>query len=356
MSATLLDKPTTETDMPPLNVAVSEGFVSWLKAQQLSFAFSTHQAGKLFCVGRLPSDKLALFERTFEQAMGLFARDDSLYLATRAQLWRFVNALQPGQQHEGHDALYVPQMSSVTGDLDVHDLAVDSRHILYFVNTLFSCVAEASATHSFRTVWQPPFISQLWPEDRCHLNGLALDGDMPAFVTMVAQTDTKEGWREQRIGGGLVMDIRTNAVIADGLSMPHSPRLHQGRVWFLNSGTGQLMSVDAKGGKAVEVCFCPGYARGLAMVGDYAIVGLSKPREGSSFADLPLAQELKKRNQEPLCGILVINHAHGLIEHQLTLEGVVQEIYDVVALPGLTRPMAVGFKTPDVRRIISIEP
>jgi hypothetical protein len=48
------------------------------------------------------------------------------------QIWRFEDALAQGQLHDGHDRLYVPRKSHVTGDLDVHDLAVDGDGRLLF--------------------------------------------------------------------------------------------------------------------------------------------------------------------------------------------------------------------------------
>lgn len=41
--------------------------------------------------------------------------------------------------------------------------------------------------------------------------------------------------------------------------------------------------------------------------------------------------------------------------HWVRIEGVVRELYDVVALPGARRPSAIGFKTDEIRYVISIE-
>jgi hypothetical protein len=45
----------------------------------------------------------------------------------------------------------------------------------------------------------------------------------------------------------------------------------------------------------------------------------------------------------------VVNLATGDIEHRLVIEGVVEELYDVVALPGVIRPMALGFCSDEIR-------
>jgi uncharacterized protein (TIGR03032 family) len=57
---------------------------------------------------------------------------------------------------------------------------------------------------------------------------------------MVSQADVADGWRDKRIGGGCVMDIQTNEVVAAGLIMPHSPRWYRDKLWLLNSGTGDF--------------------------------------------------------------------------------------------------------------------
>ena len=113
---------------------------------------------------------------------------------------------------------------------------------------------------------------------RCHLNGLALVDGEPAYVTAVSRSDVPSGWRERRQDGGCVIDVRSNEVILTGLSMPHSPRWYRGKLWLLNSGTGDFGYVDEKTGAFEPLAFCPGYLRGLAFHGDCAVVGLSLER------------------------------------------------------------------------------
>ena len=241
------------------------------------------------------------------------------------------------------------------GDDDAHDVAVGADGRPVFVNTLFSCLAAPSEAKSFRPLWQPPFISRLLPEDRCHLNGLAMENGAPRYVTAVGETDVADGWREKRVGGGIVIDVPAGAVAARGLSMPHSPRLHQGKLWLLNSGTGELGSVDPASGRFEAVAFCPGYLRGLSFHGNFAIVGLSQPRESRTFAGLPLDEALAKRNVGPQCALMIIDLKTGATVHWLKIEGVVHELYDVVVLPGIQRPMALGLKTDEIRRMLTIE-
>jgi len=329
--------------------------LSWLAEQKLSLALTTYQIGKLFFIGLKPGNELSVFERTFNRCMGMCTTGNGLYMSSLYQVWRFENVFEPGRQQDGFDRLYVPQVGYTTGDLDVHDMAVDADGKLVFVNTLFGCLATLSETHSFRPLWRPPFLSKLAAEDRCHLNGLAMKDGRPAYVTIVGSSDVADGWREYRSGGGIVMDVKTGEIVLSGLSMPHSPRWHDGKLWLLDSGTGFFGYADFAKGRFEPVCFCPGYMRGLAFHGDFALVGLSRPRHNKTFSGLALDENLGKRNAEPRCGVQVVDLRTGDAVHWLRMEGIVEELYDVVTLPGVRRPMALGFKTDEIRRVLSIE-
>ncbi len=340
---------------PSLEFSASRQFNSWLQEQNLSLAFTTYQAGKAFFIGLQPNGKLSIFERSFDRCMGLYATKNTLYLSSLYQIWRFENPLASGQTNNGYDALYVPQMSYITGDLDVHDLIVEKSGKLVFVNTLFSCLATVSQTHSFKPIWKPPFITKLAAEDRCHLNGVALKDGKAGFVTVVGKTDIADGWRDNRQNGGCIINIQTNEIIAEGLSMPHSPRWYQDKLWVLNSGTGEFGFINIKKGSFEPIAFCPGYLRGCAFSGNYAIVGLSQSRDNKTFADLPMNKKLEQQGVEPRCGLMVIDLNTGDIVHWLRIQGVVKELYDVAILPEIKRPIAIGFKSDEIRRVISIE-
>lgn len=344
--------------VPQLEISGSRQFSSWLHEQRLSIAFSTYQTGKLFLIGLKADGRLSVFERTFERCMGLCAdlTAQTLWMSSLYQLWRFENALPTGHRApNGYDRLYVPQLGYTTGDIDLHDIALDRAARPVFVNTLFSCLAAPSETHSFRSLWKPPFISRLAAEDRCHLNGLAMRDGVPAFVTAVSTTDVHEGWREHRREGGVVLEVASGEIVARGLSMPHSPRLHNGRLYVLNSGAGEFGWVDLTTGIFEPLCFCPGYARGLALHSHFAVIGLSTCRENRTFSGLPLDDALVAKKVQPRCGLLVVDLQSGDVVHSLTIAGVVRELYDVVLLPGVETPSALGFKTEEIRRTITIE-
>lgn len=358
-------QPSAGTKDPALVLTGSRHFTSWLAQHRVSLGFTTYQAGKFFLVGLQPDDKLSTYERTFNRCMGLCVSPDAqtLWMTSLYQLWRFENYLPPGgTTTDGYDRLYVPVTGHTTGDIDLHDIHLDAAGKPIFCITAFNCLGTVSETHSFKPLWRPPFISALVPEDRCHLNGLAIDPATrdPAYITMVSRSDISDGWRDKRQNGGLLMDVRTGETVCEGLSMPHSPRIHPdfpGRVWLLNAGTGYLGYVDTTSADRafVEVAFCPGFTRGLSFVGRYAVVGLSAARENRTFQGLPLDANLAAKGGDPRCALHVINLDTGATEHWLRIEGVVRELYDVVALPGVTRPQMLGFKTDEIRRTLRVE-
>jgi uncharacterized protein (TIGR03032 family) len=334
----------------------SRRFAEILLSARSSIAFTTYQAGKLFMIGVKPTGQLSVFERTFARSMGLAVSGDggTLALATHYQIHRFDNVLPAGQDSaDGYDAVYAPHAGWVTGDLDAHDVGFGEDGRPIFVSTLFSCIASVSDGHSFKPIWKPSFISSLAAEDRCHLNGMALSDGVPRYVTAVSRSDVADGWRDRRRDGGVVIDVASGEIVAHGLSMPHSPRLHRDKLWLLNSGAGELGYVDLRAGRFEAVAFCPGYARGLAFVDGYAIVGLSLARD-RTFAGLPLDEALQERNAEPRCGLALFDLGSAEMVAWVRITGVVRELYDVAILPDVSRPSLIGFKSDEVQHVISI--
>lgn len=344
------------TDQTAEKVAIttSRGFTGWLEALGGSLAFTTYQAGKVFFIGVGPEGRLSIFERSFPRAMGLSCTADgrTLLLATQAQIYRFDNVLPPGARQGRYDAVYAPKISWITGDLDIHDVGF-GRDGPVFANTLFNCVASVAEGYSFRPLWRPDFVSRLAAEDRCHLNGIAVEGGLPRYATCVSRSDVVDGWRDRRANGGLVIDIATGQTVAEGLSMPHSPRLHDGALWLLQSGKGEFGRLDDDG--FTPIALCPGYARGLAMRGRYAIVGLSKPRGNRTFEGLELDAVLSSRDTEPRCGLVVIDTTSGDTVAWLRIEGVISELFDVAVLPGVRTPSAIGLLGPEILKVVSID-
>jgi uncharacterized protein (TIGR03032 family) len=131
--------------------------------------------------------------------------------------------------------------------------------------------------------------------------------------------------------------------------MPHSPRWHEGSLWLANAGTGELGRVDLDRGAFEPVAFGPGFLRGLCFVGDYAVVGSSKPRRGDIYSGLALDDALEQRNLQPHLGLFVIDLRRGELVHWLLIEGAVRELFDVCALRDARRPAAIGLRTDEIR-------
>lgn len=350
----------TEPKEQKLELRASRLFAPWLAETGASLAFTTYQAGKLFLIGTQKDGKLSVFERTFMRSMGLGVaqgRPGTFYMSSLFQLWRFENFLAMGETHQDYDAVYVPVNGHTTGDIDVHDIHAKGGERPLFVATRFNCLARMSDDHSFAPVWKPPFIDRIAAEDRCHLNGMAMDesGELPAYVSCVSQSNIAEGWREHRIGGGCVLDVDSGEAVCAGLSMPHSPRLYKGKLWIVQSGTGEFGTIDLNTGVFQPVCFLQGFARGVTFIGDHAVIGLSRPRSEASFSGLPVNDRLAKEGVPAKCGLVVVNLKTGDVEHSLDIDGVVEELYDVAVLPGVRRPMALGFKTQEIRFMVRPE-
>ncbi len=347
------------TEVPPAagttDLSCSRGFGRWLEQHQLSIAFSSYQTGQMFLVGRFPNGSVSFHQRDFERAMGLWYEPGRLFLASMVQVWRLENVLGPQERANEHfDQLFVPRAARITGDIDAHEMVVEASGRVVFVNTKFSCLATFSLSHSFQPLWKPKFISKLAGEDRCHLNGVCLENGKVAYVTAVSRTDVVDGWREGKVGGGVVIRVEDDAVVADGFSMPHSPRVYNGALWMLDSGRGYLVRIDPATGAKQDVAFCPGFMRGLAFHNGHAIVTLSLPRH-LNFKGLPLDEEIAKRGGQPWCGIQIINLASGDIVEWIRLDGTIRELFDVTVMPGVACPMAAPLQGPDLANLITLE-
>lgn len=309
-------------------------FAELLDALKCSLLVSTYQSGRIIAV-RVDGGALNTHFRAFPSPMGIARRNQFLAIGTKSEILVFQN--QPAviprlDPPDRHDACFMPRHSHTTGDMRVHDLAYAGDE-LWIVNTRFSCLATLDDAHSFVPRWRPPFVTALTPDDRCHLNGLAVIDDAPKYVSALGVSDEAGGWREHKIDGGVLLDIPTGEVVSGGLCMPHSPRWHGGHLWILESGRGILATIDPDTGDRTDVAAVPGFARGLAFSGPYAFIGLSQVRE-HVFDGLPLTGEGVDRN----CGVWVVDVRSGKVVAWLQFEGTVQEIYEVALLPGIRFP------------------
>jgi len=315
-----------------------------------SLALTTYQAGKVLIVSA-EGERLVHLPRTFDTPMGLAVDGERMALATRQEIVLLANEPRlagsyPRQPHI-YDALFVPRSVHFTGALTVHDLAF-AEGGLVGVNTLFSCLFELDPFYSFRPIWRPPFVGALAPEDRCHLNGLALEAGHPRFVTALGATDGAGGWRDAKERGGVIVDVPTGEIVLAGLPMPHSPRIVDGTLYALLSATGEIIAVDVERGQYDVVRRVDGFARGLAYHADHLFVATSRFREHHTFADLDLP-----RDGRAFCGVSVLHRDTGAFVGDLRFLRSCEEIYDVQVLPGRRRPGILGLADDTHRRALT---
>ena len=329
----------------------SPHFAQWLAEQKLSLAVSTYQKGLLFLIGVDAEARLSVRRRSFDYCMGLAGNGQTIWMSTRYQLWRLENALEQDETIDGHDRLYVPRMSFTTGAVDGHDVGLDATGQPVFVATRFNCIAAPSETHSFRLLWKPPFVPGLIDGDCCHLNGLAMAEGVPRYATAVSTTGEPDGWRKRRADGGVVIDVATNDIVLHGLSMPHSPRLVDDVLYVANSGNGRFGRVDTRRGQFEEIAFCPGFIRGMAICPPFAVIGLSQVRQ-TTLTGLTLTEELERHNTTAFTGLVVVDLRSGGIVHWLRIDGATEELYDVLPLPGVVRPAALGLLSDQIQQMV----
>jgi uncharacterized protein (TIGR03032 family) len=304
-----------------------------------SLLVSTYQAGKLVIV-RENEGKLNTHFRVYNRPMGLASDGGRMALGTAYTVEYYRNMPEVARKlpPEGrHDAAFLPRHGHITGNIDIHEMDWAGDE-LWLVNTRFSCLCTLDNEHSFVPRWRPKFISGYAAEDRCHLNGLEVVDGRPKYVTALGTSDTAGGWRENKAGGGVLIDIESDEIICRGLSMPHSPRWYQDKLWVLESGNGTLATVDPDSGQLETVAELPGFTRGLDFLGPYAFVGLSQVRESAVFSGISLTERVSERN----CGVWVVDIRSGQTVGFLKFEDAVQEVFAVSVLGGMRFPEVLG--------------
>jgi uncharacterized protein (TIGR03032 family) len=334
----------TANDDGTLNSVHTSNLPAMFHQLGISLVVSTYQAGKVIIV-RNDAGKLNTHFRTFSKPMGIAADEARLTIGGANTVWEYRNMPAVARKLEPtgkHDACYLPRRIHFTGDIDIHELAWDGNSELWVVNTRFSCLCTLDAEHSFSPRWRPPFVSALAPEDRSHLNGLAIVDGRPKYVTALGATNTPAGWRANKARGGLVMDIESNEILLQRLCMPHSPRWYRGRLWLLESGEGSLTEADLDRGTSRVIARVPGFTRGLDFAGPLAFIGLSQVRESAVFSGIPIVQRVRERT----CGVWVVNIETGKTVGFLRFEGGVQEIFAVQVLRSMRFPEVLEWNDP----------
>lgn len=352
------NEPTSNT-VSESKYSMSSGFAQRLAKMKCALCFSSYQSGILYFVGTTKGGGVNIHQTAMPKPMGLASDDNGVLLAVSDyNIIRFENTLSQSEEANGtFDCCYAPRQVFVTGRLDTHDVGTSENGDIFFVNTKYNCISRPSSKYSFEHYWRPNFISKLVREDRCHLNGMAMENGLPKYATAVSKSDTIDGWRDNTADGGLVIDIQNDRVVCEGLSMPHSPRVHNGTLWVANSGYGEIGRVDFNKngkGKFTPVAFCPGFIRGISIVENFAFVGLSRPRY-ERFEGLELDNRLQQKDSVAWCGIQVIDLNSGACVDWFRIDGGISELYDVELLKGVTCPMAVPPVSKEAANLITFK-
>jgi len=317
-----------------------------------SLVISTYQAGKVIIVSSLDGEHIRLYGKNFSRPMGLCISGSKLAVASSQQLNVFSSsremAFKYPKKPKFYDGMFFPQVTYHTGKADIHEIEWGNEE-LWCVNTAFSCLSVMDDVNHFKAKWKPHFITELSPDDKCHLNGMAmLDGE-PKVVSLLGMADEKKGWKPNMLEGGLLMDVPSNTVIADSLPIPHSPKYDEGKLSFLLSGTGKIMQLDQATNEMKEIASANAFLRGMDIYKDMILVGKSGLRKDSSMYDkLSFPKEGKP-------GVGIFNKNSGEEIAQINFLQRVEEIFDVKVMPGLIRPVIVddteelsaqGFKLP----------
>jgi uncharacterized protein (TIGR03032 family) len=326
-----MSAPTTKKS---LRCRAHGNFGEWLAASGGSVAITTYTSGKLVLVS-CRNHRLRFRTLRFPRPMGMALAGRHLALAVQKRILLFRSRATTNSP----DTLFTLKRQFDTGRLDTHDVAFGRRGI-YFANTRCNCIARATSRCNFLRSWQPPFISDMVHQDRCHLNGLGMYRGRPAMATAFCETGHAGGWRdENRFASGVLVDVRENRVVARGLCMPHSPRRHEGHWWLCNSGHGTLCRFNPARQQCEAVCSLPGFTRGLCFADNHALVGLSKIRK-KHILD---ASSLSGQAEESKAGVALVDLRTGNQTGMLEFVSGGREVYEVVFLPNIKRPGLIGF-------------
>ncbi|HEX4917116.1 MAG TPA: TIGR03032 family protein [Limnobacter sp.] len=332
----------------------------WLELQKnlgFSLLLGTRSMGDLHVISVPPDGSLVNFQVVkFPLCMGIALWQNHLAVAcqTDVRLYHDLLAL-PGIESVKYQRCYAPRSLYFTGNLDAHELAFDAQGKVHLVSAKYSCVVTLSASHSARMVWHPSFISGFTPEDRCHLNGLCMENGALRYVTFFAQSDDPAGWRKQPFNAGAVWCAQTQELVCGGLVQPHSPRIHNGELYVLNSGAGELGRIDRSSGRYDCIAFVGGYARGLSFVGEYAVFGISKPRRESRIPGFPLHERLGALGQSDRCQLTAVHLPTGNVMQAIVFEGAAREFFDCAVIPNCTQAAVMSMEEAQHPALLSLD-
>ncbi len=321
-----------------------------LKENNICVLLSTYQAGKVII---LSSKNNELFQTpiSFKKPMGIAIQgsklavacmDEIIFFSKNENIASFVN-----KENNSYDSVYIERASYNTSTLDIHDLDFGDG-VIWGVNTLFSCLSIFDINYSHRPKWKPPFITKLVPEDKCHLNGMALKDDIPKYVTALSDDDQYQGWRKNKLNTGILMEVPSGDVILSNLAMPHSPRFYNQELYLLESGTGNLIKVNVEE-KSSEVIFnfnC--FIRGLTFSNNLAFIGKSKIRENSTDFN-----KLEVKDNSLNAGLIIFCMNTLKVIGEINYTAAIQELYDVQIIENTANAVIITKEIEEYRNIIT---
>lgn len=255
-------------------------------------ALGCGEAPKVHLIDRLPSSGMWVDDRAFVRSI-YHAAGMILHLHTS----------------EGVRVITNPDYGSV------HDVRLQSGK-LYAVSTKTNEVVQLDLIGKPVHVWKFP-----GEGDVRHLNGLGLwEGRF--VVSCFGRFEDPAVWRSHGKGSGIVFDLETDETLWDGLHLPHSPRIDNGRQFICDSGSRRLLMREGNGRSVREIHYPGAFLRGMAFADEHIYVGLSCDRgfrRGEAVESIPNA------------AIAVVDRASFEPLYQISLPCV--EIYDVVVVP-----------------------
>lgn len=343
---------TEKTAIAPYSCSFTPQLPQLLLSLNCSIAITTYQAGKLVFISPADENRLTQLPRTFDNPMGFEVNGDRMVLATKNEIIYFENskelAVHYPNRKNTYDSLFLPRATFYSGQVDIHDVALGTDGI-WAINTSFSCLCQVTGNFNFIPKWQPPFITQLVSEDRCHLNGMALVNGKPKYVTALGKTNTQQGWRDTIVDGGILMDVETNEIILYNLAMPHSPMMYKGELYVLLSATGEIIKVNMKEKKYEVIKQLNGFCRGMDIYGDYLFVAMSKLRKSSNtFGNLSFPGNADS------AGIKIIHLPTKELVAEINYQSSVDEIYSLKILADTIRPNILNTISPLHKYSLSI--
>lgn len=302
---------TTAPAESSVRIPASESLAEFLSENGISLLVSSRQGNTVASIFA-EAGSCSISRSYIPGPMGIGISDSMIALGATAGVKVFRRLAKANVE----TAAYLPVCEQITGAVSIHDLAPAPDDRWWFVNTTFSALCQTDPTASFSIEWVPEFVQETGPRDCCHLNGMAADAGVPRYFTALAATGTAEGWRGgDPLKTGILID-RYGGIVADKLSLPHSPIVLADGIWLVEAGRGTLVRVDRSGSRMV-ITELDGVLRGLDVHNRVAVIGASKIRASSgAVADRLL---LAQSGDAGLCSIHLVDLETGICKTQVQL-------------------------------------